>query len=168
MLWVQVAWDFNLKGSKSNCRMCECEFLHSDLSYRSLWYHSLWATTRQAGGLWKSLWRKQSRWIWRQWRKSTSGWETPLFLWSEKKKRRNVQEHQDSKYIKVKFGKTFKPVNGGAVQQYRPTEGTQRRAVGTKAASFSDDAFLYLKRRKTSPSITIYLSNCSLCFRQPG
>lgn len=34
------------------------------------------------------------------------------------------------------------------MQQYRPTEGPQRRAVGTEAASFSDDTFLYLRRRK--------------------
>lgn len=48
----------------------------------------------------------------------------------------------------------FKPVHRRTVQQYRPTGGTQRRAVGTKAASFSDNPFLYLRRRKCNfPSI---------------
>lgn len=34
------------------------------------------------------------------------------------------------------------------MQQYRPTEGPQRHAVRTEAASFSDDTFLYLRRGK--------------------
>lgn len=59
-----------------------------------------------------------------------------------------------------------KPVHRGAVQQYRPTEGPQRRAVGTKAASFSDDTFLYLRRRGKKgnyPSVFCWVISHDFC-----
>lgn len=51
------------------------------------------------------------------------------------------------------------------MQLYRPTEGPQRCAVGTKAASFSDDTFLYLRRRKTRnyPSVFCWVISHDFC-----
>lgn len=46
------------------------------------------------------------------------------------------------------FQTVFKPVHRRPVQQDRPTGGTQRRAVGMEAASFGDNPFLHLRRRK--------------------
>lgn len=51
------------------------------------------------------------------------------------------------------------------MQEYRPTEGPQRRAVGTKAASFSDDTFLDLRRRgkRNYPSVFCWVIAHDFC-----